>query len=311
METNSKAIIVVSSTSDEMDSRYVNMASYTGTKGTYEIFGIKTDADPAPLVETEVFRLYVAKTPTGQLGLMKVNRPENADSLSALKREVRVLSSLQQIATQIDNETEGENKPFHGAFFPEVLEVLNPSDDKIVVFLGYHPTISTYRQMRPMSMLTATEQIDLQTGAWILGKMLKTLSFIHSLDFTVNRIDASNIMLETDVHGTFVLDFSFASEEPTDEDKRNDMIAMAQAVWNAAGGTEEFVPTLHEELMTPEQHTKFVMFLESLIAGKVDAKEAHQQAYELFDTIWPRKRKSDEDGAVLKRPFHEWITYPR
>lgn len=291
----------------------IKMAEYTGKEGKYEIFGFVTEGkSPQPLIETPVFKMYVSKLPSGQIGLMKINtKPEH---IGTLKSEYRALSTLQQISEQLDAEaiSAGDVPPNHGAMIPQVIEMLQPDEDRVVIFLGYHASIQTYRQMKPLSFLTHEGRIDLKSSAWILGKMLKTVAYVHSLDFSINRLDSTNIMLETDVHGTFVLDFSKANDEPTDEEIVADVMNLAKSVWIAAGGDDEVLPNHDVEIMTDEEHIRFCEFLRELMDDGMDSNQAHKESYKLFDSIWPRKRKQrNEEETFLKRDFHEWVTYKR
>lgn len=289
------------------------MAEYEGASGVYEIFGVKTEEGFNPLVETEIWRLFVAKTPSGQIGLMKVNRPDT-DSYVALEKEVRVLRTLQSIASQIDTETEGPNKPFHGANLPVVLETIEPEDGKLVVFLGYHPTITTYRQLVPVSVALTDVRVDMQTGTWMFGKLLKTLSFIHNLGFTVGLLDATNTLIEKDVHGVLILDLTAANEEPTEAEQLAEVAAAAGIVWNAVGGTNETEPPHDKEVMSRAAHAEFTSHLRRMMESKTDGAAAeHTMIYTpevgLADRTWPKVAISD--GSGMKRQFHDFITYPR
>lgn len=304
------AIVPVTGTED-----LEKMAEYEGTTGTYEIYGVKTEDGIGPLVETEIWRLFVAKNPSGQIGLMKVNCPdEDGSNYIALEREVRILRTLQTIASQVDAETEGPNKPFHGANLPVVLETIEPEDGKLVVFLGYHPTITTYRQLVPVSVALTDVRVDMQTGTWMFGKLLKTLSFIHNLGFTVGLLDATNTLIEKDVHGVLILDLTSASENPTEAEKLAEVAAAAGIVWNAVGGTGETEPPHDKEVMSSAAHAEFVSHLRRMMDAKTDGASAeHTMIYTpdvgLADRTWPKVPISD--GSGMKRPFHPFSTYPR
>lgn len=291
------------------------MAEYEGTGGVYEIYGVKTEDGFAPLVETEIWRLFVAKTPTGQIGLMKVNRPEDDGSnFIALERETRILRTLQTVASQVDAETEGSNKPFHGANFPVVLETLEPEEGKLVVFLGYHPSISTYRQLLPLSRATASARVDMQTATWMFGKLLKSLAFVHGLGFSAGFVDASNVFIETDVHGVVVLDLTSTNEDASEAEQLAEVAAVARIVWVAVGGTDETEPPHDKDIMSVAAHAEFVSHLRRMMDSKTDGAAAeHTMIYTpdvgLADRTWPKIPISD--GSGMKRQFHAFVTYLR
>lgn len=316
MSDKDKKALVVIPTSDltATGPSLIKMAEYEGDEGIYEIFGIDDGTgNPSPLVETEAWRLFVAKNFFGQLGLMKVNSPENPEAYAMLEREVRILRTLQTVAAQIDEETEGPNKPFHGAFLPQVLETIEPEDGKLIVFLGYHSSIMTYRQLQPLSMLTADVRVDMQTGTWIFGKTLKTLAFIHSLGFGLGFVDVSNVFVETEVHGVLFLDLTSAIEEATEAEQLAEVAAIARVVWNAVGGTDESQPPHDEEIMSVAHHQWFTSVLQRMMDNPNPASEEHRFIYMpkvgLADTIFPLVDNADKSGK--KRQFHFWSTYPR
>lgn len=293
------------------DSTLVSMGIYPGAGGAYEIFGVKADgAEPGPLVDTGVFKLYVAKLPTGQIGLMKINSiPEAA---AVLEREARILRTMQAIATALDNEAGPKETPYYGAQFPNPVESLAPGDGRFVMFLGYHSTITTYRQLVPISVLVKTQRVDLKSIQWMLGKLLKLLAYVHSLGFSVGLVDASNELVETTVHGVFVLDFSNASEEATDEECLAEVASAAKIAWLAAGGSETNVPPYDPGIMSKEGYEEYIGFLQRLTRGETEGASVELTAiYEMADRIWPKESKTDETGSVVKRPFHLFATYPR
>jgi len=289
----------------------VSMGSYDGTAGTYEIFGVKTDGEPGALVESEDYKLFVAKLPSGQLGLMKINATPGAVAL--LEREARILNTMQNVATQLDSEAASpEEVPYYGAMFPNVVETVIPSEDRFVMFLGYHPTITTYRQLVPVSVLAATQRVDLKSIQWMLGKLFKLEGFAHSLGFNIGLVHPSNELVETNVHGVFVLDFSNASEDATDEECRQEVADAAKIAWHAAGGNETSDPPYDAGIMSKEGHSEYVAFLKRVMSGETEGANAEQAAiYEMADRIWPKEEKTDETGSVVKRPFHAFVPYAR
>jgi hypothetical protein len=188
----------------------VYMDTFHGSSGSFEIFGIPSTTDPVPLVQTGTYKLYVTSTPSGKDGLMKVSA--TPDAVDNLFTEMLLLRSLQAEADRLDDEARerGERPYYYGAQFPRVLESVRLNDTRCVFFLGYHPDIESYRQLIPLSLLTQHERVDLKSIQWILGKLLRLLAFVHSQGSAIGLTDASNVLLETDLHGVFVLDFSRA-----------------------------------------------------------------------------------------------------
>lgn len=290
----------------------VKKASQTIAGKIYDIFGVEPDG--RPLVATKTWRLYPVRLPDSQIGLMKIS--DSPDFNGKLHREVQILRDLQHLADEIDREATSHGAdPFnYGAQFPKVVETFD-AGDRLAMILGFHSSISTYKQFQPLSLLTKDERVDLQTVVWILGKSLRFLDFVHRQGkYRLGFIQASNVLLETEEHGVFFLDFSKAQEKPYEHECRFEVVAAARMVWIAAGGkldSELSVPPHDPEIMNSEQHDEFVAFLRELMKGDIEALEAHARLYEMADIFWPRERKTDEYGTVLKRPFHNWVTHPR
>lgn len=283
-----------------------------GVWGEYEIFGIKTEdtKNPSPLVQTSVFKFYVAKLPSGQLGLMKI--ATNSDNNEILENEVKTLIKLQRIAKTVDDQAveKLETPSYYGAMFPIVVEKID-AGGRMAVFLGYHECINSYRQLRPLSLITATDRIDLKTGQWILGKALKLLYFIHTSGFCVGSVNASNILLETDLHGVLFLDFSHAQRDPISETMLSEVSKTAKIVWEAAGGSMEEDPPYDPEIMSKNNYEKYVSFLRGIINGRArSAEDEFFDLYEMADKIWPKVAKTNGSHG-FKRQFHEFKTYPK
>lgn len=289
----------------------LSMGTYVGTAGTYEIFGVYDEKAKTtnPLLQTKTYKVYVARFPSGQVGLMKINTPGNVE---VLKIEAEILKTLQLIATQLDEEfaSRSEVTPNYGAFFPTVVETLTPDEGKFVMLLGYHPSITNYQQLIPLSVAIKGCRVDLQTVQWILGKSLKVLDFVHSLGYSVGLIDPSNILLETSAHGVFFLDFTQANETPSEEDCLFEVTRIAEICWWAAGGTSAQKPPYDNGIMTKEGYEKYIAFIARLCTGETTGARAEYEAiYPLADEVWPKVTITDGKVSKTKRPFHPWVTY--
>jgi hypothetical protein len=293
----------------------ISMGKHEGTLGVYELFGIDDgEGNAVPLVETDTFKLAVVKHPSGQLGMAKVNATEEA--IEAIKTEARVLRTLQQVAAKVDADafSKAEVPPNHGAFFPNVVETIE-EEGKYVLLLSYHPSITTFKQLKPLSMVLEDGRIDLKSATWLMGKLLKTLGFVHALGFTVGNIDASAILLETEVHGALFFDFSQVNEDPDEEEQRAEVAQLAEVIWQAVGGTAEAPPPHDEELLDIVLFAEYCSFLSRVKSGETDGADAeyafvYTEDEGLADRCWPRKEKSEGGITILKRDFHTFVTYP-
>jgi hypothetical protein len=264
------------------------------------------------LMETDTHSLYVATLPSGQIGLMMIAKDASSNYL--VQKQSHILATLQEMA---DYANEGVTiKPNYGVFFPKLVEFLMTEEDepRAVLFMGYDPAISTYKQLIPLSVILKDQRVDLQTGVWLLGKYLKVLDFVHVSDFTVGFVDETNWLIEPDLHGIFILNWFEAIESnSTDENRCEDIKSATKIVWQAVGGTDTNDPPYDEAVLSKEGYAEFVAFLKKLISGDIKtADEERQFLYDMADRIW--ERVPDEGGYNpdgKKRPFHNWVVYSK
>lgn len=279
---------------------------HQGGLGRYQILGCGEGLEP--LARTKTFVLYPVEMPTGQLGLFKLATEVHND---VLRREFELMQSLQRRAREIDAEViaDGGKPLLYGAQFPSLLESID-AGGRFGMFLGFHESIQIYSAFQPAGLLLRDEHVDLRTAVWVLGKGLRLLDFAHRLNTAlIGFVDPTNILLETVHHGVFVLDWSRASAFNS-ETARQEVIDLAKIVWWAVGGTAEAEPPLAGGVLTAEGHAQYVVFLRRLIAGELDAGEAHASLYRLADELWDRESVS-WDPTKTKRHFHLWRTYSR
>jgi hypothetical protein len=284
---------------------------YRGGLGQYQVLGCGEELKP--LARTPTFLLYPTETPSGQLGLFKLAFEATHNGL--VRREFDLLQRLQRRAQEIDAEVvaDGGSPLLYGAQFPTSLESVD-AGERFGMFLGFHESIKHYSAFQPIGLLLRDEFVDLRTAAWVLGKGLRLLDFAHRLNsVTVGFIGPSNLLLETVHHGVFVLDWSRAQEFNSSV-ARQEVISLAKIIWWAVGGTAEAEPPLAGEVLTAEGHNQYVAFLQRLVAGELDAGEAHAALYRLADELWEREIIPDNPPRVpprTKRHFHLWRTFTR
>jgi hypothetical protein len=299
----SKGALVPVNVESALVARLKKEFEYKAAGGLYIVYSV----DGELLAKTDFYNLAVAKNPSGQLGLVMIAaRPE---SNTVVDRHRRILQTLQRLSDQINEEAEGF-KPNYGAFVPRILDVIDSEDGRHGVFMGYHDSISSYKQLVPLSIALATTRVDMQSAAWMLGKLLKLADFVHSCGFTVGLVDTSNVFIETQQHGVVVMDFTDASEEAEDSEMLLEVMHFAEIIWWAVGGSATEEPPYDASIMTRDQHAKFTTLLKRLMSGGVAAHEAHALAYALFDEIWPKTPMAEAPDG-MKRDFHPYTTYPR
>ena len=264
------------------------MAVYETEQGPVKLMGM----DGKPLVETDLWKLFVAELPEpkGQLGLFMIaTSPEHND---VIVWQSSVLGDMQELAAYFDTKADSpEFAPNYGAFFPRVVANID-ADGRAAVVLGYHPIVTTYRELRPVSTIPADKRVDLKTVMWMLGKSLKLATLFHTDGTTIGKVTADNLFItmdNLDVHGVFYFDFSFSETFVSDEVLKAELAEMARTSWMAAGGTDSTVPPHDSDIMTVEQHALFTANLKRMMDGEVaDAVTEMDRLYALNDEIWPK-----------------------
>jgi hypothetical protein len=281
------------------------MAVYETKDGPVKLMGLAGK----PLVETSEWKLYAAQLPGGQLGLLMI--AVDAGFNDVIDWQEYVLNIMQSQADDIDKKLgSAEFSPNYGAFFPKVFASIDADGRKALV-LGYHPSIKTYRELRPLSTIPEDKRVDLKTVMWILGKSLKLATLFHDAGMTIGNVYSDNVFITMDnieVHGVFYFDFTFAFECASESAMQAELANMASTAWFAAGGTKTTEPELDMDIMTVEQHAEFVGNLKRMMSGEVtNAQTEMDRLYEINDRIWPKipiEGGPNSRGQELKRQWH-------
>ncbi len=175
--------------------------------------------------------------------------------------------------------------------FPELVETFLSSKGFRVNILAIRE-VEQPQNMVPLARMVHKDRlrVDLRTSVWIMGKLLKILTFAHDQGIAIGQVSAGNIMIEPDQHYVVVFDWS-AAQILTDEVPRATQQAeisqAAQAVILALGGKvgARFIPDDGEEGYDP-----YTNHLWRLAEGvESNAGKAHERFYGLVDGLWKRE----------------------
>jgi hypothetical protein len=281
------------------------MGVYETKVGQVKFFGRKGK----PLVETDEWKLFAAKLPSGQLGLFMIAAtPETND---VIEWQDFIVTTMQGVADSVDSKAPSpEFAPNYGAFFPKPIDTID-AGGRVALVLGYHPIVSAYRELKPLSTIPADKRIDLKTAMWILGKSLKLATLFHSLDCSIGNVSADNVFItmdNLDIHGVFYLDFTFAFDIATSTELKAELSEMAKTAWYAAGGSDTMEPPYDSDILTPEGHAEFVGNLKRMKNGDVaNVATEMDRLYEINDRVWPKipiEGGPNSRGQTHKRQWH-------
>lgn len=266
-----------------------------GVKNAYEVGRL--------VAATKSYRLYLAKEgSSGEGCVLQVAR--DIESNGGLSRAVLVLKELADTASRYDEEysKRHEGKHLHyDRLFPSVVEsfVLPESQGKRRANVLTFTDVSDIPALLPLSNLRKKDGVilDLKSGAWVMGRLLKLLHFAHGQGIAVRSLRPNNILLEKDQHFAIVLDWTaalVAQEKVDPEVTTADIIRAAEAVLESCGLSSEGPPPY----ALADGEEQYLALMRGFANGsESNADRAHTQFY-------------DTCHKVLGQGFHPFTTLP-
>lgn len=242
------------------------------------------------VAEAKSYRMRLCKeVSTGRQCLLLV--AQSAEDNGVLDRIAYFLRQFTTKAEELEEKyakIKAESDPplNYNLGFPEVLDnfVVSDQGSRRVIILAFR-NVANVGSMVPVSNIARQHRrIDIKTSAWILGKSLKLLTFVHSLGTLVGRLDATNILIEPDKHYVVLFDWSDAKSHPNGvsaEAARQEISAVARVVIDLLGGdlASRLIPYKGNE----DGYEPYTQHLFELAAGgSSSAQEAHKAFYALI-----------------------------
>lgn len=197
-------------------------------------------------------------------------------------------------------QTQNSNKLHYDWLFPQVVEsfILQEQGQRNIVILRFLD--ANLRKSFALKQIVDNKQrVDLKTSAWIMGRMLKLLGFLHE-NRILTPIWLNSFLLEPENHRLLMLEWTDAtlSMQVT---KAQSCMAIRQAaectmtlldVQCFDNGWKYPYPIAEGEL-------RYIILLQEMQRGEYyDAYEAHREFYALIGELWGRK-------------YHPFTTYDR
>ncbi len=297
--------------------------SVTIGKQTYQMF--LTTAG-RPWVVNKNYRLYVCSLPNGRFGIAKVSAKNQPDddtkslpieqivaNAAALRHESSLMQGLRQASLDLDDSLPEEERYYHHSFFPEVVATQHMPDGRFMFIMAYPRFIKTLAQIDPISRLLTQKQRGDLGGAWLDGKLLKILAWIHSKDITNGFIAPANILIAGKQHLPIIFDWRYAKQHDylTLEQQKREVQQAAMIYVQFAGGMwsdGKLTLPYDSHIMTEAQYEIFTRHFTHILSGNCGtALQEHKRLYELCDATWP---KFINNEGNWQRPFHEFQLYP-
>lgn len=182
--------------------------------------------------------------------------------------------------------------------FPVLMETFKSPGGRQVMILAF--MYSEPSAMVPIARMIHKDRlrVDLKTSVWMMGKLLKLLTFAHSQGISMGQVDTGSILIEPDHHHVVGFNWSDAAMYDTlsDDVAKQEIADAALVVVDALEGDAETRVIPNNE---GEEGERYIAHLWTLVDGlHGDAAVAHQRFYELVEKLW-------------KRTFYPFTTFPR
>ncbi|MFH0878047.1 MAG: hypothetical protein V1863_07505 [Candidatus Omnitrophota bacterium] len=215
-----------------------------------------------------------------------------------LQLSAYILKELQRRADELEKEYEAVKKDpkvllNYQLEFPEMVDsfVCQEQGGRQINILAFR-NVEDVSKMVPLVNITEKERlrVDLRTSAWIMGKLLKLLTFAHSEGISVGLINGNNVLIVPDQHYVLIFDWSAAQINPEAvpiEVRRQDIAQAAQAVVCVLGGDPQTGIIPNDDDKTFDQYIDYLLRLAH--GSESNAKKAHTTFYKLIDSLWKRE----------------------
>lgn len=239
------------------------------------------------VASSDSYRVYLCNIGSKQYLLQIASEVEYNGGLD---RAAYILKELEQISVLYEAEYAKLNvdvKLGYDQLFPVISDsfISSEQDDRRINILAFN-NIDAIDKIVPLSNLLTKDnfRISLETSAWIMGRLLKLLSFIHGEGISIRQLSGNNVLIELERHRMMLFDWSIAHSHPDnvpDNIRKENISDAAKAVFTAIGGD------ITTGTYSYDEAHPYVRFLWKLACGEEnDALKAHEQFYELVHGIF-------------------------
>lgn len=203
-----------------------------------------------------------------------------------LSKNAWFLTKLRQRSDAIDQRQEEAGGMLYNycCGFPELLDdIIVPSQgSRQINILGFTNVDKVSNLVPLVKLWKDSLRVDLRNSAWMMGKLLKILSFAHDNRIEVNDISGNNILIDPYQHYTIVFDWSHSvihEEVVPAKIVREEIKLAAQAIIKALGDDLDRARFNDADI----SYTNYLQYLVS--NGESDAAKAHHNFYDIVDSL--------------------------
>ncbi len=215
-----------------------------------------------------------------------------------LEREAYVLRLMRDAAAALEIEFEKVREDpkqvlNNHFFFPDLIDTFTVDEKE-----GRRALVSQFvhvpeglSALVPLSSLPEKAQIrvDPKTSVWIVGKLLKMLTFTQNSGVSVGDLSGDNVLIHRKDHFVMVFDWSMANasygSRVPDDVAREEISQVARLGYLILGGDPDTGELPYDEQLVDSGYEK--MLFDLVRNGYTDAHKAHTAFYKLARAVWP------------------------
>lgn len=257
----------------------------TGQNGNYEVM--------RKLGSTEYTNYHICRDDAGNWQVLAI--ASTAEQNAVIDRTEYLLKRLIENSEKYEEEfaqqTQSDRRIHYDWLFPQVVDqfVLHEQGERRVNILAF-PDIDLRKAFALTQIAEKGQRVDLKTSAWIMGRFLKLLGFLHESNVQT-PILTSNFLLEPDSHRLLMLNWTSATigDTPTPAQQCFAIKQAAECVLLLLGA--EYTDNVwHYDYELGNGEERYIRRLQTMHKGKYpSAYQAHTAFYEVVDSLWGKQ----------------------
>jgi len=203
----------------------------------------------------------------------------------------RLAKSSEECEKGFAEQTHSGRRVHYDWLFPRVVDtfVLHEQGERRVNILSF-PEANLKKAFALEQLIEKKQRVDLKTSAWIMGRLLKLLGFLHESNVQT-PILISNFLLEPENHRLLMLNWTDATigDVPTPAQQCFVIKQAAECVLLLLGA-EYSDGAWHYDYELEGDEERYIQCLKAFHKGDYnDAFQAHAAFYDTVESLWGRK----------------------
>lgn len=203
----------------------------------------------------------------------------------------RLIENSEKCEEEFAQQAQSGRRIHYDWLFPQVVDqfVLHEQGERRVNILTF-PDVNLRKAFALTQISEKEQRVDLKTSAWIMGRFLKLLGFLHESS-VLTPILTSNFLLEPDNHRLLMLNWTGAEigDVPTPAQQCFAIKQAAECVLLLLGA-EYADGAWHYSYKLGDGEDRYIRCLQTMHKGEYfSAYQAHATFYEVVDSLWDKR----------------------